>query len=87
MATAAEGYKITVVTEFEVLDAVGKVLATGEIDNGIYRVFMDADSSHCEEYKEVSEVLKACGGVGLQPKMFPTRPRTRQLSLLGGMKD
>ncbi len=69
------------VTEFEVLDAVGKVLATGEIDDGIYRVFMDADSSHCEEYKDVSEVLKACGGTGLQPMMFPTPARTRQLKM------
>ena len=72
----------TMVTEFEVFDAVGKVLATGEIDDGIYRVFSNANASHCQEYKDVSEVLKACGGVGIQPMLFPTQARTRQLSLL-----
>ena len=72
------------VTEFEVLDKVGKVLATGEIDNGIYRVFSNVNTSHCTEYKDVAAVLKACGGTGLQPKMFPTQARTRQLDLLGG---
>lgn len=71
------------VTEFELLDAAGKVLARGEIENDVYRVFSNKSPSDCEEFESLTEMLAKYGGVGIQPSMFKAPARTRQLTLLG----
>ncbi len=71
------------VTQFQVMDLAGDAIADGEIDGNIYRVFSDKHPSECKEYKSLPEMLKACGGIAIQPMLFETPERTRQLSLLG----
>lgn len=71
------------VTEFEVIDVRGKVVATGEIDGDTYRVFSNKDPSECQEFESLESMLSACGGTGIQPSLFETPPRDRQLNLLG----
>ena len=63
------------------MDLAGNPIADGEIDNDIYRVFSESNSSDCEEFKNLDEMLQACGGIAIQPVMFQTPPRTRQLNL------
>lgn len=72
------------VTEFEIMDARGNPIANGEIDNGIYRVFSNENPSECEEFKNLPEMLKAWDGIAIQPMIFDTPARTRQLTLLRG---
>ncbi len=69
------------VTEFELMDAVGKVLARGEIDNGIYRLFSNENPSDAEEFETLELMLAKHGGVGIQPSLFETPARTRQEQL------
>lgn len=71
------------VTEFEVIDTVGKVIATGELEGEIYRVFSNETPSAYEEFESLEEVLAASGGTAIQPMLFETPARTRQLTLLG----
>ena len=72
------------VTQFQVMDLAGNAIADGEIEDGIYRVFSELNPSDCKEYKNLDEMLAACDGIAIQPVMFETPPRTRQLNLLGG---
>ena len=74
------------VTEFELMDAAGKVLARGEIENGIYRLFSNENPSNSEEFETLELMLAKHGGVGIQPSLFETPARTRQLTLLGDEK-
>ena len=74
------------VTEFELMDATGKVLARGEIDNGLYRLFSNENPSDYEEFESLELMFAKHDGVGIQPKMFETPARTRQLTLLGDEK-
>lgn len=75
------------VTEFEIMDAVGNVLANGEIDNGIYRVFSSELLGGCREFESLKEMLATCGGIGIQPQLFQTRAGTQQLSLFQNKAD
>lgn len=72
------------VTQFQVMDLAGDAIADGEIEDGIYRVFSESDPNDCKEFKSLPEMLEACGGIAIQPVLFETPPRTRQLNLLGG---
>ena len=74
------------VTEFELIDAAGKVLARGEIDNGIYRLFSEKNQSEYQEFETLELMFAASGGVAIQPWLFETPARTRQL-YLGGHRD
>ena len=74
------------VTEFELIDAAGKVLARGEIDDGIYRLFSKKNPSEYQEFETLEEMYATCGGVAIQPWLFETPARTRQLRL-GGNTD
>ena len=69
------------VTEFQLMDDVGNVLAHGEIDGDMYRVFSSESSTECQEFETLEEMYAKTGGVAIQPMMFETQARTRQLSM------
>ena len=69
------------ITEFQLMDDVGKVIANGEIDGEIYRVFASKSSAECEEFESLEEMYAKTGGVAIQPMMFETQARTRQISM------
>lgn len=69
------------VTEFQLMSRDGKVLAHGEIDNDIYRLFSDDFPTGYKEFQTLEEMFAECGGVAIQPAMFETPARTRQLTL------
>ena len=73
--TEADTESQRMVTRFEVMDSAGKVVATGEIDNDIYRVY------EVGIFESVEAVLAACGGIGFQPEMFQTPASEQQLRL------
>ena len=75
------------VTTFELMDSLGKVIAYGEIDGDIYRVFASKQTSECQEFDNMEDMFAACGGVGIQPSLFETSARDRQLNFLGGSTD
>ena len=90
------------ITEFHLLDDVGKVIGEGEIENGevsgkashevtaslsprtsrdVYRLFSDEFPNGYKEFETPEAMFAQCGGKAIQPKMFPTPARTRQLGL------
>ena len=69
------------VTEFQLMDAAGKVIANGEIDGEVYRAFSSESSTDCEEFETLEDMYAKCGGVAIQPMMFETHARTRQISM------
>ena len=69
------------ITEFQLMTAEGKVLAHGEIDNGIYRVFSNKNPTEYQEFDTLRELYATCGGVAIQPSLFQTPARTRQLDM------
>lgn len=70
------------VTEFQLVDRVGKVLGEGEIENDVYRLFSAEFPNGYKEFETLEAMLAECGGVAIQPQMFPSPARTRQLGLL-----
>ena len=79
------------ITEFQLMGDGGKVLARGEIDGDLYRVFLPEFPNGYKEFKNLTEMLAETGGNGIQPSLFETPARTRQLDLLthtkGDSKD
>lgn len=69
------------ITEFQLIDMGGKILAHGEIDDDVYRVFSNA--SEYEEFEKLEDMLAAWGAHAMQPNLFQTPPRPRQLSIQG----
>ena len=69
------------VTKFQLMDAVGKVLARGEIDNNIYRVFSKQLPGGYQEFDDLQTMFDQCGGVGIQPELFETSAETQQLDV------
>ena len=69
------------VTGFLLLDATGTPIARGEIDGDIYRVFSEGFIGGYKEFEDTAEMFRECGGCAIQPEMFQTRARTRQLTL------
>ena len=69
------------VTKFQLLDSEGKVIADGEIENGMYRVFSAEAPNEYEEFENIEDMFAKSGGVGIQPMLFETPARTRQLGL------
>ena len=74
------------VTQFQLMDDSGTVLAHGEIDGDIYRVFSSESSTECEEFESLEDMYAKCGGVAIQPMMFETPARTRQISMFSKKK-
>ena len=70
------------VTQFDLVDGVGNVLAHGEIDGEIYRVFSDEFMGGYKEFADTAEIFAACGGCAIQPEMFQSPADPRQLTLL-----
>lgn len=70
------------ITQFELIDSVGKVLARGEIDGDIYRVFSQEFLGGYKEFKDTAEIFARWQGCAIQPEMFQTPADTRQLTLL-----
>ena len=70
------------VTPFQLVDRVGKVLAHGEIDGKLYRVFSDEFLGGYKEFADTAELFAACGGCAIQPEMFQSPADPRQLTLL-----
>ena len=71
------------VTQFDLVDPTGKIVARGEIDGDIYRVFSDAFLGGYKEFQDTAEVFAAYKGCAIQPEMFQSPADTRQLTLLG----
>ena len=70
------------VTTFEIMDSQGKVIGFGEIDGDVYRVFKNAITSECQEFDSIESMLAVCGGTGIQPSLFESPPRDRQLNII-----
>lgn len=72
------------VKEFQLMDGVGKVIGHGEIDGDIYRLFSQATPNEYEEFESLEALFAASNGTGIQPALFDSPARPRQLNLLGG---
>ena len=71
------------VTEFDLLNEEGKVIGRGEIDGDIYRLFpTNKHATACKEYTDLSVMLSESGGHTIQPYLFETQARTRQLNII-----
>ncbi|MDE0016827.1 MAG: hypothetical protein OXU51_11610 [Candidatus Poribacteria bacterium] len=70
------------VKEFQLMDSVGKVIGHGEIDGDVYRLFSKAVPTQYEEFESLGALLTASGGTGIQPALFDSPARPRQLNLL-----
>ena len=69
------------VTKFQLVDSEGKIIADGEIENDVYRLFSPEASNDCQEFENLEDMFEKSGGVGIQPMLFETPARTRQLGL------
>ena len=73
------------VKQFQLVSGEGKVLAHGEIDDETgsetYRVFSREAPNECQEFDTLEEMFATCGGVAIQPSLFDTPARTRQLGM------
>ena len=69
------------ITEFQLMSKEGKVLALGEIDNDIYRLFSADFPTGYQEFQTLEEMFATSGGVAIQPSLFETSARTRQPKL------
>lgn len=73
---------VTMVKEFQLVDSAGKVIRHGEIDGGVYRLFSEAVATQYEEFENLESMLAASGGMGIQPALFDSPARPRQLNWL-----
>ena len=69
------------IVEFDLIDAAGEKVADGEIDGDLYRVFSARLPGGYQEFETLTEMFKTCGGTAIQPALFPTPPRARQLQI------
>jgi len=69
------------ITQFQLLDGIGKVLGEGEIEDGVYRLFSADFPNGYAEFETLEAMFAASQGVAIQPQMFQTPARTRQLGL------
>lgn len=72
----------TMVTEFQLVDAFGNVIGHGEIEGDIYRLFSQAAPNEYQEYERLEDMFAETGGTGIQPALFDSPARPRQLNLL-----
>ena len=69
------------VTQFQLVNPSGNIVAHGEIDDGIYRVFDKVFVGGYIEFKDTDAVFAAYAGCAIQPEMFQTCADTRQMAL------
>jgi len=70
------------VREFQLMDRAGNVIGHGEIDGDVYRLFSEAVATQYEEFQSLEALLAASGSTGIQPALFDSPARPRQLNLL-----
>ena len=70
------------VTKFQLIDSEGKVLADGEIENGIYRVFSSEFSNGYAEFENLEDIVWGQRDTAL----FCSPASTRQLGLFGKIR-
>lgn len=68
------------ITEFQLIDGEGNILADGEIDGAVYRVFSADLPGGYQEFESLKEMFAECGGVSIQPELFESPARARQLN-------
>lgn len=69
----------TMITQFRLVDREGTVLAHGEIDGDIYRLFSDRFLGGYKEFENLKDMFAECGGNAIQPELFESPARARQL--------
>ena len=69
------------VTQFQLVDRSGNIVAHGEIDNEIYRVFDKVFVGGYIEFKDTEAVFAAYAGCAIQPELFQSCADTRQMAL------
>ncbi|MDE0423522.1 MAG: hypothetical protein OXN25_01500 [Candidatus Poribacteria bacterium] len=69
------------VTQFQLVDRAGNIVAHGEIDGDIYRVFDKVFLGGYIEFKDTAELFAAYAGCAIQPEMFQTCADTLQMTL------
>ena len=69
------------VTQFQLVASCGNIVAHGEIDGEIYRVFDEAFLGGYIEFKDTTALFAAYAGCAIQPEMFQTCADTRQMTL------
>ena len=70
------------VTEFQLMDRSGNVIGHGEIEGTRYRLFSRTDPNACQEFESLEAMFASTDGVGVQPALFDSLARPRQLDLL-----
>ena len=76
------------ITQFHLVDREGNIVARGEIDGDIYRLFDDAFvGGNYTEFMDTTDLFSVYEGCAIQPEMFQTPADTRQLSLLTEKSD
>lgn len=70
------------VKEFQLMDKIGKVIGHGEIDGDVYRLFSQSVPTQYEEFESLEALLAATNGTSIQPALFDSPARPRQLNLL-----
>lgn len=72
------------ITKFRLVDGVGEVIGTGEIENTdsvVYRLFSSDFPNGYKEFETLEAMFAASAGVAIQPEMFLSAACTRQLRL------
>lgn len=69
------------ITQFQLVDSIGKVIGEGEIENDVYRLFSADFPNGYAEFKTLESMLAESQGVAIQPQLFASPARTRQLGL------
>ena len=69
------------ITEFDLINEWGQKVADGEIDGEVYRVFSERLPGGYQEFETLKEMFKTCEATAIQPALFPTPPRARQLQI------
>ena len=69
------------VTQFQLVDRAGNIVAHGEIDGDIYRVFDKVFLGGYIDFKDTEALFAAYVGCAMQPEMFQTCADTRQMAL------
>lgn len=69
------------VTQFQLVDRAGNIVAHGEIDGDIYRVFDEALLGGQKDFKDTAAIFAVYPGCAIQPEMFQTAADTRQMTL------
>ena len=65
------------VTRFNIIDQAGALIAHGEIEGDVWRVF----GAFTQEYESDTAILQDYAGCAIQTELFKSAPDTQQFSL------